>query len=1030
MPDREQPETHGHSPQQESAQKNRTSCAEIKDIQMVEMERGPSTHLELGEESGSLAQPKPTQQSLIQLDVEPISLDGASWEKKAEVRPAPTTHIIMNQNYVYKATHNARVQEQTTRVKSVREKGTQKNTFMTNEFTVNNNTGTSKEVSHGQRSGKRSKHKRNSGVMRMAGLKVTRREPNKSSLSLKQLTQTLKQNDRILDTSSEKKTENESVTHETESRGRTREDPDSRRGARHQDKMYFNPAKLMSISPPRSIKRSLNILKPPSQLVENSQIYKEGASSPDPTETPQAHLSQIFNSSRVNQRQLRTSAVKASKSFQNLPVNGKSRTGLRTYINSKSIINSQSVLIDSQTLLHRDFSPDRSRAASGNRLAKKNKSEFFGQTRDKIKRFMDKSLPSCSLFLRAKTMTEVAQRSLSKQQKLSEQFQETDQECVRPRLTFEGTLEQKLRPGNDSESREESECLSRDGPGAKSRGESRGSPIKVTQNIEIPMVSQTSNFASIQNLHEKVNTQGKLLYPTPLNSVNMPSQNLTQNIYSRPSVSTENPVQEIQIYSRSRPDSETGTLNSSTPKQPTARGRVFGTLHHEKAKTPREGAEDKSEYKIDTHSDGLQGVDTRFSEYTPREIDSLIYNNFPKKTGLVGLAGQVKSINIQNLYKNNFGGKKASDIDMERVSVSVSESNNNHEPIEDIDHMHTSSNIPNHSPSPGSRESPSQNSHLILNPAMDTFRQRGPGDTLAKRESGCQTTPRDIASRPGHGLDRRSSGSEECTEGRLSDLKKDEMRQDQRQAGAIWGNAPEESPEEQNGQGGDTVSGQFGLNLYKEPDATENLVHMGDTVSSFRNSKKNPFFDTNFSFGSKKPKTGPNQPIEDPTEDAEREKAILRALCRERRTGELEEAVIECLVEDFLEDSLYKEIFLPGGDSNEGIETDIERVETYVRQFTGYILGKTRPNHRLDPPRHGPAQSAAAARPHHHPENVLFPRAHGRQQQLDAEVQLPDHSPGANISGLREAHESNLRITQGKDKAAGRAAGGSQADPR
>jgi hypothetical protein len=63
-------------------------------------------------------------------------------------------------------------------------------------------------------------------------------------------------------------------------------------------------------------------------------------------------------------------------------------------------------------------------------------------------------------------------------------------------------------------------------------------------------------------------------------------------------------------------------------------------------------------------------------------------------------------------------------------------------------------------------------------------------------------------------------------------------------------------------------------------------------------------------------------------------------LVDENRSSEIEEIVIESLVEDFLEDTLYKEIFLPGGDVNEGIETDVERVENYVKQFTQYILGK------------------------------------------------------------------------------------------
>ena len=54
----------------------------------------------------------------------------------------------------------------------------------------------------------------------------------------------------------------------------------------------------------------------------------------------------------------------------------------------------------------------------------------------------------------------------------------------------------------------------------------------------------------------------------------------------------------------------------------------------------------------------------------------------------------------------------------------------------------------------------------------------------------------------------------------------------------------------------------------------------------------------------------------------------------------IEEIVIENLVEDFLEDTLYKEIFLPGNESNEGIKTDVERVEEYVRDFTNYIMGR------------------------------------------------------------------------------------------
>lgn len=51
----------------------------------------------------------------------------------------------------------------------------------------------------------------------------------------------------------------------------------------------------------------------------------------------------------------------------------------------------------------------------------------------------------------------------------------------------------------------------------------------------------------------------------------------------------------------------------------------------------------------------------------------------------------------------------------------------------------------------------------------------------------------------------------------------------------------------------------------------------------------------------------------------------------------IEDMIIVSLVENFLEDSLYKEIFLPSAETSDGIDTSLNRVSQYVAQFIKYL---------------------------------------------------------------------------------------------
>lgn len=881
---------------------NRTSCVEIQDVQVPVMQRGPSTCLELVEEGPGRRRPQPTLKSFSR------GVDGSETEGHSS-QYVPETRIISNQAYVYRGVI-PKLQEkrdQTKTAKGVQEKGVQKNTFMTNECTLQNATRTSKELSSAkQRS-------------------WSRREPVGSSLSLRQLTQTLKQNDRLLDGSCPRAG---SASH-------------GRRKGR-QDKMYFNPSKLKALSPPQSVKRSLVLPQSTAQLVENRQVFQEGGTGAEGDAPATPNLSRAFCSSRLNARR---GGASGSRSFQNLPALGKGRR-LRTGANSRSGGHSQSVMANSQSLL-RDFSPE------GAGVSKKNKSEFFGGPREKAKRYMDKSLPSCSLFLRAKTMTEVAGR--------------------KPKRADARSFEKKLPPGAECESEEES-CAGDANANAEPRTTAAGKSAheSLAQNIEVRPVSEGSVLASIQHLAEQQAFPGRRLCPTPLQSVALPSGG-AQNLYSRPSESTEAQVQEIQIYSRSRRASETQTPRSVSPKG-------SGGL----------GPGAARDFKLDTASDALQAVDTRFSEYTPREIDSLIYNAFPKKTS--GASAPVDALNIQNLYS---GGAQAREIDRERVSVSVSESN--HEVFEGLQLICTSANALNRSRSRDSNDLPA-----FAGPAMDTFRQRAPAQSLAQIEPG-PCAERGAGEEKGGKQGGEKAPGEEASA--AEEVEGARPREDE--APPVVEAKTRESSAEQLKPEGDTEPKPKAiaqcepptLTMYKESDATKTL-ELDGAAESLGGTRKNPFFETNFSFGSGKRALEVENP--DPLH---REEALLKRLVAEQRTGDLEGAVVERLVEDFLEDSLYKEIFLPGGEASEGIETDVERVETYVQRFTAFILGSLT---RERAPRNGPPEPAPAPGAEHGAENVVFPRATRGQRLGHAQVQLPDDSPSADFPGLRGAHEGGL----------------------
>ena len=68
---------------------------------------------------------------------------------------------------------------------------------------------------------------------------------------------------------------------------------------------------------------------------------------------------------------------------------------------------------------------------------------------------------------------------------------------------------------------------------------------------------------------------------------------------------------------------------------------------------------------------------------------------------------------------------------------------------------------------------------------------------------------------------------------------------------------------------------------------------------------------------------------------------ILKNLTQtEEGSKAIEDSIIVSLVENFLEDSLYKEIFLPSAEPADGIDTSAERVSGYVADFIEYLQSR------------------------------------------------------------------------------------------
>jgi hypothetical protein len=208
---------------------NNTSCDKIKDIQMVEMDRKKSTFLDLDFDLNIMKQPNLTKNELEKDEIKDIYLKNIpfntnSISHKMKSNSNSKNDIASGQNYLYqKNDHFIQVNKYTTKV-TFKEKGIQKNTLMTNEFT--NKTGTSKEISSRKTfSQSKSKQNVNSKKSKISAFEENKKDPVNSSLSLKQLTQTFKKNDKILDSSSKKEsktspymTENKSIKFSKESK--------------------------------------------------------------------------------------------------------------------------------------------------------------------------------------------------------------------------------------------------------------------------------------------------------------------------------------------------------------------------------------------------------------------------------------------------------------------------------------------------------------------------------------------------------------------------------------------------------------------------------------------------------------------------------------------------------------------------------------------------------------------------------------------------------------------------------------------
>ena len=693
---------------------------EIKDIQMVEMDRQPSTIIDLDSRDEPLSKyPFPSDRQLLN---QGTALSFSNKKKdndhlKFEVEIVNDIH--QNQVYIYNP-ESEKPENIEQKIKSFREKGIQKNTMMTNEFTMNNITQTSKEISSKKISSKKmDKERQKPEILRDLNLPCLSnkiKENVRSSLSLKQLNQTLKQNDKLLDSSSRKKSgKTANLIHEFKGKKKIFLFEGSR------DKMYFNPIKIRQMSPSLSLKRSLGeVEQSKSQVISYSQVFKEHSLLDQASMTPQ-NLSQFHLLPSNLPKQFQKSFQNLSKSSLNpAPFSSKNKVHQKSCINSKSIINSRSVLIDSQSIGYKDHSFDKSMNKNSTLLlAQRNKSELFDKQREKVKRFMDKSLPSCSLFLRAKTMTEVAQKNLiASANKSHVKLQENTRKMAYKKVSIsfdDHQLPIDSKKDNNEKSQKDDSVMN-DAKNIKMK--SVLNRIS-TQNLEIKMVTEISNQPSIQHFNEKTQSMSQnALYPTPINSTHLQTQNFNQNLCSRQSVSEETQVQEIQIYSRSRPESESITLNSSTPQK---------AEKEEKKNTKKEN------FQIETQSDGINGIETRFSEYTPREIDSLIYNNFlSKNPNQKNKAGALNNINIPNLYNNrSFNETNIQEMHKERVSVSVSESNHNHEVIENLDKMYISTNAFNNSASNINHEEAHSKQPKSQDVAMDTFRGKSSDNNSA-----------------------------------------------------------------------------------------------------------------------------------------------------------------------------------------------------------------------------------------------------------------------------------------------------------
>ena len=555
------------------------------------------------------------------------------------------------------------------------------------------------------------------------------------SLSLRQLTDTLKQNNKMLDRNTVK--------------------------AKPKDKLYFKPEKLKELSHD-SIQKSM--MKESHIILQNSKIFHMRNKSKEKT----------------------------------------------------NFIDSRSLVIDSHSIMQKDYSVnDKSRLFSGIKKNMINKSVVIGDLPDKevANRFMEKSLPNCSVFLRAKTMNDLRLNANI------QRIQKTDMKSVSKILEVDHVSKFSC-PQLESK---------------PNSVQSRSSNKKKTV-----MKSEIANEVE-QQQHISISNLGSIKVFQESDADFEPKESDTQ---LEESIGPKIIISSIGIQESMDNSLKMSPINSVIKEDKEIR-----------MPTKRESLATRSE------EFPLNQLDTRISEYTPKGIDSLINCR---------LGGH------KNSYERDMKDLMAERMECER-SVYVSKSKLTDAQFENLD----------------------ANKLLQIHQISDNFETKRSDSTCQNQEMNFKKVLIKEKSKDLNSGNKITFNTESITSS-LNDF--------------------QEFPETRN-------SKELFLMHFKEAEQTSTIMKL-DSLQTLENEKNISRIDLLKKQSSQEYKR-PDNWVQD----------LGRLINDPKGMEQIEELVIGRLVEDFLDDGLYKEIFLPGGENVEGIETGMERVEEYVFQFTKYIEG-------------------------------------------------------------------------------------------